>query len=229
MDRVHLSKTDGRLILTKSKAFYNHQISRMIIGIIVWGTAWFFFLVIVQASVTAIVFIGLLILLVPLILIPKLSDYAEIANNGQIFAFDRNSNQLSCNGVFIAPINNIAYLQVYTHIARGPYEYSLFAVLENNQKIRIDRAINGREVFGLAEEIAKYLQVKIMTKDRLMPDNQMEEHVFEGRKSDLVTLEDVKTKIQGQSSHRFQIITLLFSGILGGIIYFFYRLGKARR
>ena len=227
MERLHLSKTDGCLILTKSRSFYARQISRMVLGISIWCIAWCFIFMIVRAGVEEIVFIGLLVLLVPVVLMPKLSDYMRIINEGQTFVFDRQNDQLLHNGTLIALISSIAYLQVYTHIARGPYEHSLFAVLTDNEKTRIDRGVDLREVLGIAEEIARYLQVKILMKDRFTPDSQMSEHVFEGPKTDLITLEGLKTRIQENSSHKFRMVAVLCGGIFGSVAYFLYRLSRA--
>jgi hypothetical protein len=64
-------------------------------------------------------------------------------------------------------------------------------------------------------------------KDRFTPDSQMSEHVFEGPKTGLITLEDLKTRIQENSSHKFRMVAILCGGILGSVAYFLYRLSCA--
>ena len=232
-ERIHILKTEERLTLTKSKSYYNNQVIRLVVGIVVWCIIWIVVFMLVQPSGVEFIFLGLLILLLPAILIPRIYNHIKLGNESETIIFDQSNNHVLNNENLVASIDNIEYLQVFAHIARGPYEFSLLAVLKNGQKIQIDRTVSAEEIYSLAEEIAKFLGVKILNKDKFTPDDQMQEHIFVGSPeydTDLLTLEEVKIKIKQQPTSNSPLkIMVLVGSVVGVVFYIFHWFGRTKR
>jgi hypothetical protein len=166
MKRFRTSKSDGQLLIIKSRLLHFLELA-FLLGFIAW---WYWNLLQdteTNPSSLAERLAGQpdlwLSIFAPFLMLPQVLRAAK-AIAGEIFIFDRRTNRLLRNQTFLCPMNLIDFAQIRTFHNENSAEYRVAIVCKDGSKHRIAEGSGKEALFDLAEEIADYAGVKVVHK-----------------------------------------------------------------
>lgn len=106
-----------------------------------------------------------LLVLVPLLAVPRLLRSAMVLARGESFSFNAASRTVSRNGEVVARFDEVEGLQVRNIGGNGAAEYRLSMLLRGGDRITLDQGTDFDGICGIADAIADVTRTSISRKE----------------------------------------------------------------